>query len=163
MIYYDYLIYFCAVILPWVMSGGLIAYLIFTTCLRRQEKKISALRLVGLSFFSALLAWFLASLIKYNLPSPRPFEVYTNLKPLFTTAHGDAFPSGHATFMGALAVGVFLQKKKFGLIFILGAILVAIARVLSHVHWPIDVIAGLLFGALVAIVAWVIYHKVYPK
>jgi undecaprenyl-diphosphatase len=153
----DYLIYFCAVILPWVMGGGLIVYLIFT------KKKISTLRLVILSFFSALLAWFLVSLFKYNFPSPRPFEVYANLKPLFTTAGGEAFPSGHATFMGALAVGVFLQRKKLGLIFILSAIVVAVARVLAHVHWPTDVIAGLLFGALVAIIVKAIYHRVYPR
>lgn len=139
------------------MGGGLIFYLIFT------KKKISALRLVGLSFFSAILAWFLASLFKYNFPSPRPFEVYANLKPFFVTAHGDAFPSGHATFMGALAVGVFLQKKKLGLIFLLGAIIVAIARVLANVHWPVDVVAGFLFGALVAIILGAIYHKIYPR
>ena len=139
------------------MGGGLIVYLIFT------KKKISALRLVGLSFFGALVAWFLVSLVKYNFPSPRPFEVYANLKPLFTTARGDAFPSGHATFMGALAMGVFLQRKKLGLIFILGAILVAIARVLAHVHWTTDVIAGLLFGPLVAIIVWAVYHRLYPK
>ncbi len=157
MTFYEYLIYFCAVILPWVMGGGLIVYLFFT------KKKISTLRLVGLSFFSALLAWFLASLVKYNIPSPRPFEVYANLKPLFTTAHGDAFPSGHATFLGAFAVGVFLQRKKLGIIFIVGAGLVAIARVLANVHWPADVIAGLLFGALVAVVVGGVYHKVYSK
>ncbi|MFA6476623.1 MAG: phosphatase PAP2 family protein [Candidatus Paceibacterota bacterium] len=157
MTFVEYLIYFCAVVLPWVMGGGLIVYLIFT------KKKISALRLVGLSFFSALLAWFLASLVKYNFPSPRPFEVYAHLKPLFTTAQGDAFPSGHATFIGALAVGVFLQRKKLGLIFILGAVLVAAARVLAHVHWPADVIAGLLFGALIAIIVGAVYSKVYPR
>lgn len=150
----DYLIYFCAVILPWVLGGGLIIYLIFT------KKKVSALRLVGLSFFSAILAWFLMSFFKYNFPSPRPFEVYTNLKPLFATASGDAFPSGHATFMGALAMGVFLQKKKPGLIFIFGAILVAVSRVLANVHWPVDAVAGLLFGALVAIIVRLIYHSI---
>jgi len=152
--YSEYLIYFCAVILPWLMSGGLIISLIFI------KKKISALRLIGLSLFSAILAWFLASLFKYNFPSLRPFEIYNNLEPLFVTGRGDAFPSGHATFMGALAVGVFLQKKKLGLIFILGAILVSLARVLAHVHWPIDVIVGLLFGALVAVIVGLIYRRI---
>lgn len=113
--------------------------------------------MVWLSFFSAIVAWFLVSLYKYNFPSPRPFEVFTNLKPLFATAHGDAFPSGHATFMGALATGVFLQNKKLGLIFIVGAIIVAVARVLANVHWPIDALAGLLFGALVS---WLIYKLI---
>lgn len=139
------------------MGGGLIVYLIFT------KKKIAGLRLVGLSFLSAIVAWFLASLFKYNFPSPRPFEIYENIKPLFATGRGDAFPSGHATFMGALALGVFLQNRKWGLIFILGAISVALARVLANVHSLTDILAGLLFGALVAIIVWVVYHGIYPR
>jgi len=153
----SYLIYFCAVILPWVMALGLVGYFFVT------KKKIAGLRLVGLSFLSALLAWFLASLYKYNFPSPRPFELYDNLKPLFTTTRGDAFPSGHATFFGALAVGVFWQRKKLGLVFILGAILISVARVLANVHSPADVIAGLLWGSLVAVFVSLVYHKIYPR
>jgi undecaprenyl-diphosphatase len=149
----DYLIYFCAVILPWVLGIGLVGYFVVT------KKKIAALRLIGLSFLSALIAWFIVSLYKYNFPSPRPFEVLTNLKPLFVTGRGDAFPSGHATFMGALAIGVFLQNKKLGLVFIAGAIIITIARVLANVHWPIDVVAGLLWGALVSIAAWLIFRR----
>ena len=161
------LIYFCAVILPWVMCGGLIVYLIFT------KKKIAGLRLIGLSFLGAIIAWFLASLYKYNFPSPRPFEIMTNLKPLFTTATGDAFPSSHATFFGALAMGVFWQKSPstsldktrdkslrariFGLIFILGAILIALARVLANVHSPLDVVVGLLFGGLVSLLIFKLF------
>jgi len=151
------LIYFCAVILPYLLVIGLVVYFFIT------EKKISAARLITLSFFSAILAWFLASLFKYNFPSPRPFEVLANIKPLFAVSRGDAFPSGHATFLGALAVSVFLQNKKLGLIFIIGALLISIARVLANVHWPADVIAGLSLGALVAIIVWLVYNKVYPR
>ena len=149
-----YLIYFCAVILPWVMGLGLCSYLIFA------KNKLTALRLILLAFFGALVAWFLANLWKYNFPSPRPFEVYANLKPLFATGRGDAFPSGHATFMGALAVSVFLQNRRLGLVFIAGAIVIAITRVLAYVHWPIDMIVGLIFGGLVSAGIWLIYHRI---
>ena len=134
------------------MGASLVIYFLVT------EKKIRAWRLLSLSFFSAITAWVLASLYKYNFPSPRPFEIFDNLKPLFATGRGDAFPSGHATFMGALALGVFLQNKKLGVIFISGAILVAMARVLAHVHSLIDVATGLLFGALVAVLVKLIYR-----
>lgn len=151
------LIYFCAVILPWVLGGGLVGYFFVT------KKKIAAMRLIGLSFLSAIIAWFLASLYKYNFPSPRPFEIYDNLKPLFVTGRGDAFPSGHATFVGALATGVFLQNKKIGIIFIIGAILVAIARVLAGVHWPIDVVVGLIFGGLVSVLVGLVFKHFSAK
>lgn len=150
-------IYFCAVVLPWLLSGSLVVYFFVT------KKKIAGLRLVGLSFLGAISAWFLVSLFKYNFPSPRPFEIYDNLKPLFVTGRGDAFPSGHATFMGALAIGVFLQNKKWGLVFILGAIAIALARVLANVHSLADIFAGLLFGALMTIIVSGVYHKIYPK
>jgi len=146
----DFLIYFCAVWLGWVMVAGLIIYFGLT------KKKISALRLLGLAFFSAGLAWVVASLIKYNFPFPRPFEV-TGVKPLFLTETGNAFPSGHATFFGALAVAVFLQRKKMGIIFIVGALLIALARVLAGVHWPADVIAGLALGSLVSIIVYLVF------
>ena len=153
----NYLIYFCAVILPYLLVVGLIVYFFIA-----QDKR-RAWRLITLSFFSAILAWFLTSLFKYNWPSPRPFEVIANLKPLVITGYGDSFPSNHATFFGALAISIFLQNKKLGLIFIAGAIIISIARVLANIHWLIDVITGLSLGALVAIVVWLVYHWVYPK
>jgi len=153
----NFLIYFCAVWLGWVMVAGLIVYFFFT------KKKISVLRLIGLSSFSAGLAWVITSLIKYNWPSPRPFEVINDLLPLFVTDTGDAFPSGHATFFGALAVGVWLQKKKLGIIFIIGALLVAIARVLAGVHWPADVIAGLAVGSLVSLIVYLVFNHFSAK
>lgn len=149
-------------ILPWILGIGLVGYFFVT------KKKIAAVRLIGLSFLGAIIAWFLASLYKYNFPSPRPFEIYDNLKPLFITGRGDAFPSGHATFFGALAMGVFLQngfgkltasKTIFSLVFVVGAILIAIARVLANVHSPLDVVVGLVFGAGVSFLVNLLYKK----
>lgn len=151
------LIYFCAVILPYFLAGGLVGYFLVA------KNKISAWRLISLSFLGAILAWFLTSLFKHNFPSPRPFEILVNVKPLFAESFGDSFPSGHATFLGALAIGVWLQNKKLGLVFIIGALLIAVARVLAYVHWPIDVIVGLLFGALVAILVRLIYNNILVK
>lgn len=111
-----------------------------------------AWRLIFFSLFSALVAWFLVSLFKYNFPSPRPFEVLNNITPFFATGRSDAFPSGHATFLGALALAIFLGRPNFGLVLILGAFLVSLCRVLAFVHWPIDVIVGLLFGFIVSLI-----------
>lgn len=134
------------------MVAGLVIYFFVT------KKKISALRLIGLSLMSAFLAWVITSLIKYNFPFPRPFEV-TGVKPLFLVDTGDAFPSGHATFFGALAFSVFLQNKKLGVVFIVGAVLVALGRVLAHVHWPADVVAGLALGSLVSLIIYLVFSR----
>ena len=147
----DWLIYFCAEILPWLLVIGLIVYIFLA------KDKISALRFVALSLFSTLFAWFLISFFKYNIHSPRPFEVL-NIKPVFLTEAGDSMPSGHATFVGALAMAVYSQKKPFdglrastfGWFFILGALVVGLARIMAGVHWPVDIFVGFVAGGIIA-------------
>lgn len=139
-------VYFCAVVLPWVLSLFFIAWAFY------RYDRAKAIERIAFAFFCALVAWFLASMYKYNFPNPRPFEVFDNLKPLFQTASGDAFPSGHATFMGALSVAVTLFDKRVGVFLVVGAIVVSWARVFANVHWPIDIIAGLLLGSVVSLI-----------
>ncbi|OJI09106.1 MAG: hypothetical protein COV08_02185 [Candidatus Vogelbacteria bacterium CG10_big_fil_rev_8_21_14_0_10_49_38] len=143
------LIYFTAVILPWFLIAGLAIWLALA------KDKIKTGRQIALALSAAIITWFIASLVKYNFPSPRPFEVLPNLEPLFVTGRGDAFPSGHAAFFGALALALFWQNRLAGLGFLLGAILISIARILAGVHWPVDIIAGFVLALVISsLVYW---------
>ncbi|PYC73348.1 hypothetical protein C7C45_06600 [Micromonospora arborensis] len=64
-----------------------------------------------------------------------------------------SFPSNHSTVAGALAVTILLLSRRLGLVALPLAALAAFSRVFVGVHYPHDVIAGVLFGALVAVVA----------
>ncbi|MGI5524911.1 phosphatase PAP2 family protein [Micromonospora sp. CA-259024] len=64
-----------------------------------------------------------------------------------------SFPSNHSTVAGALAVTTLLLSRRLGLVALPLAALAAFSRVFVGVHYPHDVIAGVLFGALVAVVA----------
>lgn len=60
----------------------------------------------------------------------------------------DAFPSGHALHIGALASAASpLPRKERSLIWLVGAGLIA-TRVLLLAHWTSDVLAGLAIGAV---------------
>ena len=60
----------------------------------------------------------------------------------------DAFPSGHAVHIGALASAASeLPRKQRHLVWLIGAGLVA-TRILLLAHWTSDVVAGLAIGAL---------------
>ncbi|WP_410810404.1 phosphatase PAP2 family protein [Micromonospora sp. 067-2] len=61
-----------------------------------------------------------------------------------------SFPSNHATLAGALAVTTLLLSRRLGLVALPLAALAAFSRVFVGVHYPHDVAAGVLFGALVA-------------
>lgn len=54
---------------------------------------------------------------------------------------------------GALAVTTLLLSRRLGLIALPLAALAAFSRVFVGLHYPHDVLAGVLFGALVAVVA----------
>ncbi len=59
----------------------------------------------------------------------------------------DAFPSGHAVHVGALASAAsLLPKRQRNAVWLVGAGLVA-TRVLLLAHWTSDVVAGLAIGA----------------
>ncbi|MEH0933406.1 phosphatase PAP2 family protein [Micromonospora sp. CPCC 205558] len=62
-----------------------------------------------------------------------------------------SFPSNHATIAGGLAVTTLLLSRRLGLVALPLAALGAFSRVFVGVHYPHDVIAGVLLGALVAV------------
>ncbi|MEH1164648.1 phosphatase PAP2 family protein [Micromonospora sp. CPCC 205539] len=64
-----------------------------------------------------------------------------------------SFPSNHATLAGALAVTTLLLSRRLGLLALPLAALAAFSRVFVGVHYPHDVVAGVLLGALVAALA----------
>ncbi|AJA61575.1 MULTISPECIES: phosphatase PAP2 family protein [Bradyrhizobium] len=60
----------------------------------------------------------------------------------------DAFPSGHAVHVGALAsAATELRPAKRNLVWAIGAVLVS-TRIVLLAHWASDVIAGLAIGAV---------------
>mgnify|MGYP001614896290 CR=1 FL=1 len=107
-------------------------------------------REILLVIISILVAWSLSLLIKFFYISPRPFAMLTDITPLIKTREALAsFPSSHTIVATALAVAlVSLGYYYFGAGLMLGAILVGLGRMMVGVHWPSDVLAGLIFGLL---------------
>ena len=114
---------------------------------RREAIYLVLVRLVALGVETAL---------KNALARPRP-----DVHPL-TTASGFSFPSGHTTGTTALCVSLLvvlypvLSRRVRAVAVVAAAALsvaVAASRVLLGVHFPSDVIGGLLAGSLVALTA----------
>lgn len=60
-----------------------------------------------------------------------------------------AFPSNHSAIAGAIAAAVFLLDRRLGAIAAVLALLEGFSRIYLGVHYPHDVVVGLLVGALV--------------
>ncbi len=105
-------------------------------------------------------------MIKPNVGRIRPYEVVDGLKLLIEKQHDPSFPSGHSGASLAAAV-VYLVKgpKKIGIPAIILALLIAFSRLYVGVHYPTDVIAGIITGtccAIISIMIWSIVSKRLP-
>ncbi|MEU9170970.1 phosphatase PAP2 family protein [Streptomyces sp. NPDC048420] len=82
---------------------------------------------------------------------PRPFRTHEGLEVLVSGKTDYSFVSDHATITMAIAVGLFVAHRKFGLFGIALALLEGFCRVYMGVHYPTDVIGGFALGTAVAL------------
>ncbi|MEV5973656.1 phosphatase PAP2 family protein [Streptomyces sp. NPDC051921] len=82
---------------------------------------------------------------------PRPFNDHQGLEVLVAGKTDFSFVSDHATMAMAIAVGVFVAHRRFGLVAIGLALAEAFCRVYMGVHYPTDVVGGLALGTAVAL------------
>ncbi|OIK01186.1 phosphatase PAP2 family protein [Streptomyces colonosanans] len=82
---------------------------------------------------------------------PRPFVDHQGLDVLVAGKTGYSFVSDHATLTMAMAAGLFVANRKFGLIGLGIALLEGFCRVYLGVHYPTDVVGGFALGTAVAL------------
>ncbi|MFM6851649.1 MAG: phosphatase PAP2 family protein [Terrabacter sp.] len=90
---------------------------------------------------------------------PRPYQTHPGILVLVARSTDWSFPSDHSVMAGACAVGLLIASRRLGAIAAVLALLMAAARVYVGAHYPLDVLAGLLLGALVAGVGWLVLRK----
>ncbi len=112
-------------------------------------------------FTPVVLAWISVSIVKNIFQFPRPFVFFADrVIPLFSQSVTDySFPSGHSTFIAALAISVFFVNKKLGITCIIIALAVGISRIIAGVHFPIDILAGYIFGIVIAFIFKYIFKR----
>jgi undecaprenyl-diphosphatase len=108
----------------------------------------------------ALVAVGLNQPISNAVAEPRPYTVFPHALTLVARSTDWSFPSDHSVMAGAVAVGVLLAHRRLGLITAALAVLMAATRVYVGAHFPIDVVAGLAFGALVALASYAVVRPV---
>jgi undecaprenyl-diphosphatase len=105
---------------------------------------------------AAMLALGLNQPLGRLVHESRPFTVLPHALVLVDHSHDFSFPSDHAVMAGAVAAGVLLGNRRLGWLAAAAALLMAFTRVYVGAHFPLDVVAGLLFGAAVTLVGWLL-------
>jgi len=89
----------------------------------------------------------------------RPYDALTGILVLATPTTDPGFPSDHATAAGAVMAGLFLVNRTLSWIAALAAAAMAFSRVYIAAHYPLDVAAGLLLGAAVTLLGWILVRR----
>jgi len=133
---------------------------------KSKEGRGFALKNSAVILFTVLTAFVCAEVIKNQFPSSRPFVALDSVNLLFNHGGYDSFPSGHTTILSAFAFAFMFYSRPLGLIMLLVAFITGIARVISGVHWPVDILGGFFLGGFFALLMhylYLEYQKHYGK
>jgi undecaprenyl-diphosphatase len=129
----------------------IILFFAFLFFVKKENKEKIRIFLITIS--SAVVARLgVVELIRLFYHQLRPFVIH-NVHQLFPES-GYSFPSGHSAFFFAMAMAIYFYNKKLGIIFFIAAIFMNVSRVIAGVHYPSDIIGGMIVGI---ITAWLIH------
>ncbi|MFI9642644.1 phosphatase PAP2 family protein [Micromonospora sp. NPDC051925] len=133
-----------------VLLLGLLLVAVAVPRLLRADPWGRALALVAPA--TVVLAYGCSEALKSVVDEDRPCRRAVAILADQCPPTGDwSFPSNHATITGALATAILLLSPRWGLLAAPLALLAAFSRVFVGVHYPHDVLAGLLLGVAVTL------------
>lgn len=123
-------------------------------------------RKTGIIMTAALLVdLVLCNMLLKNLVArTRPFDVNTAVQLLVAKPRDYSFPSGHtaASFASVTALYLAGEKKMWKAALVL-AVLIALSRLYLYVHYPTDIIGGVIFGSLSGYLGYKIVEWIQKK
>lgn len=142
-------------------SGGILwIALILWVLLVKKEKKRGIIAILAL-----LLCLVIGNgLLKNLVQRPRPFSYLPNLTLLIAPPQDYSFPSGHtmSSFAAAYALSLGQSTRKKVLLYVLAAAM-AFSRLYLYVHFPTDILAGVVLGLAMGVLAKKVVYDAEKK
>ncbi len=121
-----------------------------------------------LTFFSYILSVVLFEIIHLFVNEPRPFVTYslTPLIPptlLIHQAADAAFPSAHTISMAVAFFSFAFYRSKWAYLLFIFLLWVGFARIFVGVHYPFDILGGVLTGLIAVLIIWNVKNYLWQK
>lgn len=129
---------------------------------KKRGRITIALLIVGITISDQICN----SLIKPLVGRIRPCNVLENIHLLINCTRSFSFPSSHATNMFTGTVILSYVYRRWRIVFLFIALMVAYSRIYVGVHYPFDMLGGMVLGILCAWLVIVLYKllsRKYPK
>lgn len=125
----------------------------FWTARRRDAAAVAA---VLWALAGTVVAVGITQLVSHAVAEARPWQSLPHALILAGHQHDFSFPSDHAVMAGAVTAGLFIVSRRLGIISAVAAVVLCFARVYIGAHYPQDVAAGLLLGAAVVAIGYLL-------
>ena len=134
---------------------GVLIYIAFILVLwfKKTDKKkiIFNHQVIYITLITLIAVFFLDQIFSFLIDRARPFVDYPQLHLLTLGYDTTSFPSSHTLNLFAISLSVYLLGfRKYGIFLIILSILIGLARVAGGVHFPSDILGGILLGGLIA-------------
>ncbi|MCL1816116.1 MAG: phosphatase PAP2 family protein [Clostridiales bacterium] len=139
--------------LSWLGNNGVIWCIISTILLLRQKTRYNGLVCIVALLLSLI---FCNLIIKNMIARPRPYDVLPWLQPLIPRLTDYSFPSGHASssFAAAMALALSGMDKTWFISAFALAFLIGLSRLYVGVHYPSDMLGGIVLGHICGYLSW---------
>ena len=138
-----------------------IVLLIFGYSAAREYQKgsMAAMYSYLTALIAALVARFgVAEVIRIFYHRPRPFLALGVSHLINDSSY--SFPSGHTILIFALGVATHFFNKRLAYFLYISGVVIGIARVMGGVHYPSDILGGIILGLITGVAVYSIARTV---
>lgn len=125
----------------------------------KRTRKTGAMTGAALIFGLLICNLFLKPLVARI----RPFDLVEGISVIINKPNDYSFPSGHTTAAFELATVWMLRDKRFGVPALVFAFVMAFTRMYLYVHYPTDIIGGMIIGIVCGLLGYFVVDKLYDK
>lgn len=125
----------------------------------KKTRKVGIILLVSLAFEAIICNL----IIKPIVGRTRPYEVNNAVKLLINKPIDSSFPSGHTCASFTIVSALYCCKERLWVPCLITAVLIAFSRLYLYVHFPSDVLVGLLLGLFIGWLGYFVVEKVSDK
>ena len=121
-------------------------------------------RRAGIAVAVSLLLYLVVGdcFLKPLFARPRPCDINPAVTILVARPHGHSFPSGHTASAFAAAFALWLQNRRLGTPALVLAAFIAFTRLYLYVHFPTDILGGLVLGLALGALGSLLANRLYP-